>query len=452
MEALESVKLIKGIEQKYDVMSIKWRGVSVWPFLRSYIKDSVTKSRENKASASNIGLVLRCLFAYNPLRVLKKHDVWSFTACDRRKRLGDKMIHRISGAFASQDVNCLMVEKPLKGVGHYSQKEIEEKDIISESWLLMTFHVMEVLSRIKNPKLENEALLKHILSESGLNFNYLRYVRMLDAQRRAMRWMLAVCPKPKVVMFECPYDSMGYLWAFHEKGVKVVEMQHGSLNGNHFAYMAKSYERKLNPDGICVFGEGEYNYLVNEKPQYAPVVKMTGMYMLERGDQHFSKDIFEEERRQYESIVVVSGQPAFEEALSGVIDAIASEHKNLLFVYIPRNHREDLKHVSENVRLVNGVNIYEYLKWADIHITVSSTTALEAQYFHTPTIFYNHQNIAATYFKAILQEENGAVYIDNAQQFDEAYQKIHEHDFEYREIFAHDHEKRLMDVVNEYIK
>ena len=109
MQALESVKLIKGIEKNYDVMSIKWKGISVWPFLRLYLKDSVTTKKENKASASNIGLVLRCLFAYNPLCAFKRHNIWSITSCDRRKRLGEKMIHRISGAFAAEDLNCLMI-------------------------------------------------------------------------------------------------------------------------------------------------------------------------------------------------------------------------------------------------------------------------------------------------------------------------------------------------------
>lgn len=449
MLTLEGVQLIKDIERKYDVMSIKYKGISVWPFLRLYLKESVTTMRENKASASNVGLVLRCLFAYNPFRALKKHEVWSFTACDRRKRLGDKMVHRISGAFAAEGVNCLMIEKPLKGTGHYRRKEIEEKDIVSESWLLMTFHAVEVLSRGNTPKLENEALIKRILAENNLSFNYKRYVRLLNAQRKAMKLMLAFIPKPKIAMMECPYDTMGYLWAFHEAGVKVIEMQHGSLNGNHIAYNAEAYERKTNPDCICVFGESEYNYLTKEEPQFAPEVRMTGMYMLERADQFFARDIFEEERKCYKSIVVVSGQPNYEDILSRFIDAVASKRKDLFFVYIPRKQRDDLIFSADNVRMVYGVNIYEYLKWADIHVTITSTTCMEAQYFETPTIFYNHENIPATYFKDVLSEKNGIAYAETPEQFDEAYNYVIGHEFTYSEIFAHDHVKRIMVVINE---
>lgn len=449
MQALEGKKLIQDIEQKYDVMSVKWKGVSVWPFIRIYLKESVTTMRENKASASVVGLVLRCLFAFNPLRALKKHDVWTFTGCDRRKRLGDKMVHRISGAFASEGVNSLMIEKPLIGAGHYSRKEIEEKDIISESWLLMTFHIMEVLSRFVTPKLENEDLLKQILRENSLQFNYFRYVRMLNAQRKAMRLLLKLTPKPKVVFMECPYNIMGYMWAFHEKGIKVIEMQHGSLNGNHLAYCAKDYERKMNPDCICVFGEEEYKYLTKEKPQYSPEVKMTGLYILERADKYFSKDIFEQDRMKYQSVIVIAGQPAFEDSMAQFVDSVASEHNGFLFVYIPRHRRDDLQFKSSNVRLVNGVNIYEYLKWADVHITITSTTCLEAYYFRTPTIFYNFENLSATYFKEVLCEVDGFSFIDLPQQFDAAYQQIQCCDFSKKEFFAHDHVNRFLNVINE---
>lgn len=452
MQTLEGVKLINEIERKYDVMSIKWKDVSVWPFLRLYIKDSITFNKENKASAANISLVLRCLFAYNPFCVFRKHDIWSFTACDRRKKLGDKMIHRISGALAAQKVNFLMIEKPLKILGHYKKKEIEEKDIISESWLLMTFHILEVLSRIKTPKLENEVLLKHILSVYSIKFDYHRYVRILNAQRQAVKLLMKMTSQPKAVMIECPYDTMGYLWAFHEVGVKIIEMQHGSLNRNHAAYNANAYDPILNPDCICVYGEDEYNYLTKEEPQFAPEVRMTGLYMLERANEFFSKDIFEQDRKKYQSIVVVSGQPVYDDIITSFIDSLAVENDDMLFVYIPRQKEVNLVFKSNNVRVETGVNIYEYLKWADLQITISSTTGLEAQFFHTPTIFYNYNNISSTYFKDVFSKNNGVAFVKDGSQFKEDFRQLTSQNYDYREIFAHDHVKRLMDVIGEFIK
>lgn len=452
MQTLEGVKLIKDIEQKYDVMSIKWKGVSVWPFLRLYLKESITTQRENKASVSNIKLVLKSLFSYCPFRAFKRHDVWSFTACDRRKQIGGKRIHRISGVFAAEEMSCLMIEKPLKGLGHYPRKEIEERDIISESWLLMTFHVLEFFSRCFTPKLENDYLLKQILGENNLVFNYLRYVNTLNAQRKAMRLMLRILPKPRVAVMECPYDKMGYMWAFHEEGVKVVEMQHGSLNGNHIAYNGRAYEKRMNPDCICVFGRDEYNYFVDGEPQYAPKVRMTGLYILERANLCFTEDLFKKDKENYKAVVVVTGQPVYEEILSCFIDTVALEHKDLIFIYIPRKSRDDLRFESDNVRLVNGVNIYEYLKWADIHMTITSTTGLESQYFRTPTIFYNYKEISSRYFKGIIDESNGVRFVENSQQFTAAFDDLYGHSFSFRDIFAYNSVDRINEVIADYLK
>ena len=451
MQTLEGVKLIKDIEQKFDVMSIKYKGVSVWPFLRIYLKESVTTKRENRASASNIGLVLKSLFVYNPLSIFKRHQVWVFTASDRRKCIGGKMVHRISGGITACSYRTLMIEKPVKGTGHYKRSAIEEEDIISESWLLMTFHALEVFARMAKPRLQNEDVLRRILGEYDLQFNYLRYVRILNAQRLAMRLLLKIASRPKLVTMECPYDSMGYLWAFHEKGIKVVEMQHGSLNGNHIAYNGKAYEPKMNPDCICVFGEEEYNYFTREEQQYAPEVRMTGLYMLEMADNYFKEDIFIEDRRAYQSVVVVSGQPVYEELLSHFIDQIAAEYNSLLFVYIPRRATENIKFQSKNARLVTNVNIYEYLKWADIHMTISSSTCLEAQYFHTPTIFYNYNHISENYLNGILKEENGAFFVTSAAEFGLAYKKICNTAFMFRELFAYGNKERIKHLISDYL-
>lgn len=451
MQALEGKKLINEIERQYDVMSIKWRGISVWPFLRMYLKESITTKRENKMSASNIGLVLKCLFAFNPLRAIIKHSIWVFTSCDVRKQLGDKMINSILGAFATTNIDCLMIEKPLQGIGHYSKDKIEERNIISEAWLLMLFHIIEVFSRVVRFKLDNEDLLHQILHENSLDFNYRRYVRILNAQRIAIRLMLTLTPKPKMVFIECPYTSMGYVWAFHEKKIKVIEMQHGSLNGNHLAYNANHYDKMLNPDVICVYGTKEYIYLTEHKPQYAPEVKVTGMYMLELADSYFSKDIFINDRNKYNAVIIVSGQPSYEDSLACFIDTVASEHKNILFIYKPRHPREDIHFTSDNVRLENGVNIYGFLKWADIHVTITSTTCLEAQYFRTPTIFYNYENLPATYYKELLADEDWVSLVDNPYQFGEMIKAYEGHIFNFKEIFAHEHVKRLLAVVNDYM-
>lgn len=449
MTYLEGVELIKTIEKEYDVMSIRYKGVCAWSYLRLYLLDKITANREFKATKSIIALVLKCLFSYNPFQIFTKHEIWLFTGCERRKRVGSKMIQRVSGGISKAADNCLMIEKPNKEFGHYKREEIEEKYIVSESWLLMTLHLLEVLSRPFTPKVENEDVIVKLLTDKGISFDYKHYLRLLNAQRLAMKIMLSITRKPKCVFMESPYDSMGYMWAFHQAGIRVIEMQHGVLNSNHNAYNAIDYEQKMNPDCICVFGDEEYNYFTKEKPQYAPKVETTGLYMLEKADEYFKTDLFAKEREKYKHIVVVAGEANFEKKLGDFVDIIATRRNDILFIYIPRYSDEIPSVSSANVCIVTDVNIYEYLKWADVHMTISSTTCLEAHYFHTPTIFVNFNNLSEEYYGNRLQEINGARYIDTADQFDKAFTNLLTQDTIWLELFAHNHTARIKKLIED---
>ena len=452
MTYLEAVELVKDIENKYNVMSIRYKDVSVWPYLRLYLLDGVSGQTEIKASGSIIKVVLKSLFAYNPFQVFKKHDVWLFSGCERRKCIGDKMIHRISGGVTANVEQCLMIEKPDLLLGHYKKKDIEEKDIVSESWLLILFHLIERILRLSKPRIENEEEMRRILADNNLSFDYLHYVRMLNAKRLSLLWLLSMVKKPKLVLMECPYDSMGYIWACHQRSIKFLELQHGVAGKSHNAYNACYYEQITQPDGLCVFGSEEYRYFTEVEPQYAKKVYMTGLYMLEKADSFFKEDIFGKERDKYSQVIVVSGQKGYEQQLAEWIEIIAQEHKKLLFVYIPRMANEALCFNSNNVRIAKNVNIYEYLKWADIHITISSTTCLEAQYYNTPTIFYDYGGGASTYYGQLLKEKNGAVYITNTADFNSAIALIKKGSFDYKEVFVHNHVERIITVIKEYVQ
>lgn len=69
MTYLEAVALIKKIEQKHDMMLVKYKGVSVWPLLRINIIDAITGNNVTMKSTgvSAVKQVLSTLFYYNPL-------------------------------------------------------------------------------------------------------------------------------------------------------------------------------------------------------------------------------------------------------------------------------------------------------------------------------------------------------------------------------------------------
>ena len=335
--------------------------------------------------------------------------------------------------------------------GHCIRDEIEEKYIVSESWLLILFHILKLVLRPFKLEIENEALVQKILLDNGLDFDYRHYIRSLNAKRLSLLCLMALTKKPKLALMEVPYDSMGYMWAFHQKGVKVIELQHGVAGGKHNAYNAKAYECGMNPDAICVYGSEEYRYFTEEEPQYTPKVYMTGLYMLEKADKYFKEDVFSPYKEKYEKVIVCSGQSGYEDVLAAFINDLARENKHIMFVYIPRTSDTVLYFEESNVEVAKDVNIYQYLKWADIHITISSTTCLEAQFFNKPTIFYDYMQRASAYYGKQLTAENGAYYIEKASEFDGAYRKVLNGEFEYKDIFCHQHTERISKVINEFV-
>lgn len=123
MDYLESIDRLKEIESKFDVMSVKYRGVSVWPYVRCYLVDMLGYQKARKPSASNVFFILKNLFAYNPLVITKKMDIWSYSGVITRKKIGDKYYHHVSGALPSITEKVLNLENPESSRHHFKKQK-----------------------------------------------------------------------------------------------------------------------------------------------------------------------------------------------------------------------------------------------------------------------------------------------------------------------------------------
>lgn len=452
MDYLEAIALLKEIETKYDVMSVKYRGLSIWPWLRIYLCDSLTPaSKRQTMSSSNVKLVLQTLFPYGPSALFHKHKVWLFSSLEGRKLIGDKYLDYIAGGITELEKTTLAIEWPDGNRLSIPKENLEDNYMLSASWLLMFSHGLETLFRVGKFKIEREDILHSIIEHYKVQIDYPYLVRYLFAQKITMDWILRISTKPKVAFFLCPCTSMGFIWSLHNHGIPIVEMQHGVLNKSHYAYNSLFHSDIFYPDHICVFGEDEYKYFTNDNPVFCKKVTQTGSFILEKSKLFFEKDIFKEYRNTYSRVIVVAGQMGYEDTLSVFVDKIAKLSTDTLFVYIPRHPDVELKIDSPNVIVKKGVNIYEYLKWCDIHMTISSTTCMESQFFYKPTIFYNYQNRPFDYYGKVFSERNGAFFINDPDEFARAIDEIKKEAFVYRDIFAHGHMELIKNVLNEYL-
>lgn len=426
MSYLDGVKKLTEIESEYDVMSIAFKGVPVWPFLRInllQILGHTNNESAHKVSSSKIIIILKSLFSYSPLYLFKRNPIWIFNGQERRKKIGDKWIHRVSGFFASSGIKFLDIEKPTKANRHLKKSKIEETDIISESWFILFSHIIEQILKYYNLKIDNEDILKKILNQNNIEFDYKYFIRYLWSQKIITDLILRLSSQPSVVFMECPYPIMGYIWSFKNHGIKVIELQHGVLNQYHYAYTLR-YFSIFNPDEIWVYGDREKEFFHTYNPFYTKNVQEIGLYILDRAKAYFIDDIFINFRKKYVKIVVFSGQTAVEGASQEFLKDIAILNPDFLFIYIPRQENEIIDCNLINVIAKPNVNIYEYLKWCDLHVTISSTTCLEALYYNRKTIFFDFQGLASKYYGEYLRYENGVQYITNAHDFRKAVNEL----------------------------
>lgn len=451
MTYLESVRLLHEIESSYDVFSIKYKGIPIWPYLRIKLfeKTSGTDVVYKPSTKTGIILVLSNLFYYNPFNFFKKSSVWVFSSFERRKQIGNNAIMRVSGGVVSAYPETLVIEKPSTSQSKIPRKAIPEKRIVSESWILFFAHFFAVLLKPFHFKFDGEEVLDTILKGIRLDFDCQSELRLLLAQKKTIDILLRITHIPKKVFVECPYTIMGYIWSLHEHGVHITELQHGALNENHYAYNSLFHSKEFYPDQICVFGDVEYDYFKSDNCNYCKNVVRTGLYFLEIADQSFITDVFSSYRNSYKSIVLVSGQLGYEKKLSEFVNTVASVSKDILFVYVPRTNEESLVFSETNIIFCPCVNIYEYMKWCDVHLTISSTTCLECQYFKKPTLFYDYDGLASNYYKSVLSEENGVYYMNNATEFEEAIIFIENYRdaFKYKDIFAHGSVDRIKHLI-----
>lgn len=451
MTYLEAVALIKTIEQRYDMMLIKYKGVSVWPLLRINIIDAISGNNDTMKSTggSAVKQVLSTLFYYNPLKYFSKHKIWLFAGYERRKVVGEYKMLRVSGCVTEAEPDALVIEKPSKDQSSHPRKEVPEKNIVSESWLLLLVHALAILSRPFSLKLENENILENVLDEYKIKFDYVSAVKILAAQKYVFDCVLAILPNPKKVIIECPYTIMGYVWSLHNHGIPVIELQHGVLNDKHYAYNSLETSKKLYPDTLCVFGEDEYNYMKSTNCHYCNDIRKTGLYFMEVAHKSFTVDPFAEYRTNYKYIVLVAGQRGYEEQMADYVRKVSKSTPECLYVYVPRNVDAGLSFTDNNIVYRPGINIYEYMVWCDLHLTISSTTCLECQYYHKPTIFFNYAEMSTSYYGAVLTEKNGALYTNSTDEYLPTLGKVLDGFFEYKEVFSHGTIEKIREIINE---
>lgn len=393
----------KKIETEYNVESIKYKELLLWPILRIYIasnlflnKNRVTVNKRNILSfILNFFRGLHNLFIFN-------NGYLAFSDTDRRVLIDNKYFDRLVDPIG-ENLKLLILETPL--YSHYPKEKCVSKYLTSR---LPFFLIEDLLSYFIICRIENENLLKHILSESNVNINYKKIVKRVIAQKILMNLFFKV-KKIKGVFVVVSYTKTGIVLACKQNNIPVIELQHGVINDFHYAYnVYKNFESKYFPDYILTYGELELNvlcrkdnYFIKDSKNVIPV----GNFLIDyyRNAQLASSE-FENKTEYYDYTISITGQVAFDHLLVPFIIEVANKLNRVAFIFIPRGDNIFIKNninFPPNIIFINSLNTYDIIRRSRIHCTVTSTCSIESLCLGVPNIFINIDGWSKKYYNKL---------------------------------------------------
>lgn len=408
-------KLIKEVENKFDTTSIKKNDLPLWLELRNrfFYKLSIGKE-SNLVIDSTVYLTVIKSFFYGFFSWFKRYECWVFSSSLNRIKLDNGYYDKFFDYPTSKLKNALFIE--LSTGGHYKKSDVFSKDIVSRAPLIILEKIIGLFISLKKIDL---SVFKEIQKEYNTSINPAYSVKKMVAQYKAMKFLLTIKRKPKVVFIAPLYMSFAYVKALKEKGVLVVEAQHGVINKEHFGYNYFSGDSNCFPDYLLSFGEREHEVFSKENKYInAENVIPVGSFYIDYVNDHIKSKIGND---KYRLTLSVSMQDCgVGSKLLPFLISVSEANKDCLFLLKPRRtpisvYKKEYK-IPSNISFVENDDVYQTILKSDFHITAFSSCAIEAPALGVKNILINLENKAKEYYLDILDEKTTS-FVDSVEEF-----------------------------------
>ena len=409
---------IREIETEFDVHQIEKDGLALWLDLRNrfFFKLLIGKESNLVVGSGLIVNLLSTLFTgfFNWFR---SYDVWVLNSDLNRVKINGKAYDRLFDHPASKLGKTLFIEtklnRNLRGVPSWSEH------VVSRSPL---YAIEKLLSLFINAKSVDVTVYHSILSKRQVDIDPSYSIKKMVASYRMMRFLLKVKRPPKIVFIAPSYTSYGYMKALKERGVIIIEGQHGVINSEHFGYnLFADFDRSYFPDYLLTFGEREQRvfHASNRFIDAGNVIPVGSYYIQYLRENHMARSF----AGDHELVISVSLQDCDTGwELIPFLIKVAEANNQILFRLKPRRTEipEYLARFTfpSNVEFVDNADVYETILDSDIHLTAYSSCALEAPALGRMNILVNLNNKAKEYYQDILDPIT-TKYVQSSEEFSE---------------------------------
>ena len=412
------------MEARLPVDQIKANGIDIWPLLRVYMASRIVFDHDRTVALDS--KIIRSAFRnffHGFSNFFKPCEYLFLTSSDQGKKSGGKYIDR-PDILSELLPGVLVVELPSNG-RQIPRKLRSNQKVVSKFPFYLAVRLMALFTF--SLRLEGEEVIRVISRESGITDPYKKRIRIFLAERRVMSAFIT-WKKPRALFLTTPYTNFGYVFAFKERGLKVVEFQHGSISSGHYAYnLPVKADNRLLPDKLLTFGRKEAgvftsgnHYISGENVHAVGSFIIDAMLQNPPGDERFRAA-----SAAYSKRVAYAAQDALENQFVPFLREAAGMDSSIAYILIPRSKPAEYYaqfNFPANVIYIPWLNTYELIYLCDIHSTINSTTALEAPSLGRINILLNIENRAKDYFENVLPAsvnryaENPAEYVEMIRQ------------------------------------
>lgn len=377
---------MRDVETLFPVARVKVNGEQVWPYLRvpfatylqlgDYVSRGERRAYDMDPSASKRGALTAA--SYGLRHWIGRYDYIAIGLAHDRRWINGERVNRFLDPIIDElgRDRVLFVEQPTpRHDGHERTKHL-----VSEGLLL---GIRQALLRVRKtpPVIENIEVLNAIQKAYRLNINSRAKVRNFQTLRGIWRMLYRVV-KPQAVFLTNYYGfAHPALKAAHDCGIPVIEVQHGTISRSHVAYNAfTELDKSFFADYLLTFGRNEWDTFSDGRVISLQRVVPVGVYYVD-----YVRKTFEPDERLAKWIgtrisVGVSLQLGYEKFLVNFVAKAAALDASIAWVFLPRVADNYLTAfpADGNMLVYTDRDFCRIVPQFDFHVTVSSTTALEA--------------------------------------------------------------------------
>src|SRR5699024_8812124 len=377
------------LEKKFKVEALTFKGLKVWPIIRSNIYfQYLGKKYDFDSNKRKYWAALKSIFYGLRKLLLKKTRYILFNNTNKRMLIDGKYFDIYFDSIADtlgQD-KCLFIEWSAGSYKPY--KKLYSEHVVSDAIFKFASRIMSYLIRASSNK-----DIKEICNKFGLHYNYVKDIKTKYSLYILYRYYLKIS-NPKKIFLISYYTKMPLVIAANELDIEIIELQHGLINTSHHGYYTKKkFTEEYYPDKLFAYGSNLVNSysddFIFERNKIFPV----GFFYLEYIKKEYKNSYLQELKDKYNQIICVTLQNINVSSIIDCVNVLANKYSEKLFVI---RFKKDVTYRSnkKNVVTLNGYDVYQVLKYSSINITIYSTVAIEASFLEVGSVLLNYDGLS----------------------------------------------------------